>query len=60
MDKIVKIRVSNPYNDIRLKRDVRKGEVLSITPNRMLEIMSVEEKENVELFTVISIEKGEL
>ena len=60
MDKSVKIRVSTPFNDIRLNRDVRAGEVLAITPSRMLEIMAVEEEKNIELFTVVSIEKGEL
>ena len=59
MDKSVKIRVSIPYNDKRLNRDVRKGEILNITPSRMLEIMSVEKEEKLELFTIISIEKGE-
>lgn len=60
MDKHIKIRVANPYNDRALKRDVRTGEVLIVTPKRMLEIMAVEEEKNVELFTIISIEKGEL
>ena len=60
MDKSVRIRVSIPFFDIRLKRNVRKGEVLTITPSRMLEIMSVENKEKLELFSIISIEKGEL
>lgn len=60
MDKSVKIRVSIPFHDKKLNRDVRKGEVFTITPNRMLEIMTVEEKEQLELFTIISIEKGEL
>lgn len=59
MDKSVRIRISIPYNDKRLNRDVRKGEVLTVTPSRMLEIMSVEKEENLELFTIISIEKGE-
>ena len=60
MDKSVRIRVSNPYHDKQFQRDVRTGEILTITPSRMLEIMTVEEKEDVELFTIISIEKGEL
>lgn len=60
MDKHIKIRVANPYNDTKLKRDVRTGEVLTVSPTRMLEIMQVEEEKDVELFTIISIEKGEL
>lgn len=59
MDKRVKIRISNPFHDKRLDKDNRKNEVMTITPSRMLEIMSVEEAENLELFTIISIEKGE-
>ena len=59
MDKSVRIRISIPYHDKKLNRDVRTGEVLTITPNRMLEIMKVEKAENLELFTIISIEKGE-
>ena len=59
MDKSIRIRVSIPYTDKRLNRDVRKGEVLTVTPSRMLEIMTVEKEENLELFTIISIEKGE-
>ena len=59
MDKSVRIRISIPFQDKRLNRDVRTGEVLTVTPSRMLEIMNVEKKENLELFTIVSIEKGE-
>jgi len=58
MDKHIKIRVANPYNDKAVQRDVRTGEILTVTPERMLEIMAVEEDKNVDLFTIISIEKG--
>ena len=59
MDKSVRIRISIPFHDKRLNRDVRKGEVLNVTPSRMLEIMNVEKEKNLELFTIVSIEKGE-
>jgi hypothetical protein len=60
MDKIVKVRVTIPYTDIKLQRDVRKGELLEITPKRMLEIMDVEKDKNVEIFSIVSIERGAL